>query len=252
MSIDTQQQFESMKHIGRIVANCLELLKARARPGMSTLELDEIGAKYLASLGAISAPKACYHFPGSVCLSHEYVVAHGIPNQTVLQKGDLLNIDVSASLNGFFADNGESIVIGKNVHFNKEKLCHGVRWALNQALKKIRSNCSINVIGKEVEKVARTHGLTIIKNLCGHGVGQSLHEEPNFIPSYVDKRDKRRLQENQVLAIEPFLSLGATWVEEAHDGWSLYHPDYYSAQKEHTIMVTKQRPFIFTTPDKAF
>src|SRR5690606_16892444 len=228
MSIDTEQQFESMKHIGRIVANCLALLKARARVGMTTAELDEIAANFLASHGAVSAPKACYNFPGHVCLSHEYVVAHGVPNQPVLKDGDLLNIDVSASFNGYFADNGESIVIGQNTA--KEKLCHAVRQALTQAIRNIRANGPINVIGREVEKVAHAHNLTIIKNLCGHGVGRSLHEEPNYIQSYVDKKDRRRFLENQVVAIEPFLSLGAQWVDEASDGWSLFHPHYYCAQ----------------------
>lgn len=250
MSIDTQQQFESMLEIGRIVANCLELLKARARVGMSTLELDEIAGKFLAAEGAISAPKQCYNFPGNFCLSHELIVAHGIPSDTLLREGDLLNIDVSASLNGFFADNGESIVIGK--HAKKEQLCQSVRTALTKALAKVRANSPINVIGSEVEKLARHHSLTVIKNLCGHGVGLSLHEEPELIPSYFDKRDKRRFRENQVVAIEPFLSQGATWVDEAEDGWSLYHPHFYSVQKEHTVMITKNKPFIFTKATKSF
>lgn len=250
MSIDSQQQFESMKEIGRIVANCLELLKLRARVGMTTLELDEIAAKYLAHHGAISAPKACYNFPGTVCISHEKAAAHGIPDQTVLRNGDLINIDVSASLNGFFADNGESFVIGK--HEQKQQLCRVVKIALHRALKKIRSNRPINIIGQEVEKVARAHNLSIIQNLCGHGVGNSLHEAPDFIPSYYDKRDKRRLSQNMVIAVEPFLSNGATWIEQANDGWTLYHPHFYCVQKEHTVMVTQNGSFIFTQPTGDF
>lgn len=250
MSIDNEQQFESMKAIGAIVANCLELLKARAKPGITTLELDEIAGQFLSEHGAISAPIAVYNFPGHTCLSHELIAAHGVPNETVLREGDLLNIDVSASLNGFFADNGESIVIGS--HAKKEFLCESVRKALKAALKTIRVAAPFNNIGKEVEKIARANNLTIIKNLCGHGVGGSIHEAPDYIPSYFDRRDKRRFSENQVVAIEPFLSFGATMVDELKDGWSLAHPKFYTAQREHTIMVTRNQPFIFTKPTRDF
>ncbi len=251
MSIDNEIQFEKMKEIGAIVANCLEYLKAQARPGITTCELDHMAALFLAQYGAISAPKSEYNFPGHVCFSHEHDVAHGIPNENVLKEGDLLNIDVSASKDGFFADNGESIVIA-NSKGQKNILCKHVRKALDIALNSARSGSKINRVGLAVETYAKKNKLTILRDLGGHGVGLSLHEEPEFIGSFCDTKDKRVFRENQVVAIEPFLSNGAHYVDEAGDGWTLYHDLFYSVQKEHTVMVRKGRPYVFTNPTKRF
>jgi methionyl aminopeptidase len=251
MSIDQQDDFEGMKRIGTIVANCLALLKAATRPGMTTEELDEMAGRYLENQGAISAPKSVYKFPGFVCLSLEKSAAHGIPDGTKIQEGDLLNIDVSAHKDGFYADNGESIVVGQGAP-EKQFLCKAVNQALDVALRSARAGAPIASMGKKVEKMARNYGLTVIQNLGGHGIGRSLHEAPEFIPSFHDRRDKRVFSNNQVVAIEPFLSNGATWIEQADDGWTLFHPKYYTAQREHTVMITKNQPFIFTKPDRTF
>lgn len=251
MSIDQQEEFEGMKRIGAIVANCLALLKTKARPGMSTRELDEIAARYIDEQGAIAAPPSEYNFPGAVCLSVERTVAHGIPDDTVLRDGDLLNIDVSAHLDGYYADNGESIVVGKAPRL-KRSLCKAVHKALQVALRHVRDGVRVARMGREIERLARAQGFTVIENLGGHGVGRSLHEEPTFLSSVENRHDRRMFQKNQVVAIEPFLSNGATWVHEGDDGWALYHPEYYSVQKEHTVMITKGRPYIFTQPDTSF
>ena len=251
MSIDTLEQFENMKKIGRIVANCLEYLKAKATPGMTTLELDFLAQKFLTNAGAISAPKSVYQFPGQTCISVEKAVAHGIPNETILKDGDLINIDVSAHLNGYFADNGESFIVGKP-NALKIKLCETVKKCLLVAIDNIKDGVLIRSVGKKIEQIASDNNLTIIKNLGGHGVGRSLHEEPKFIPSYFDLNDKRKFKEKQVIAIEPFVSNGADWILEAKDGWTLYHSHFYTAQKEHTLMVTKKKPFIFTIPDQSY
>lgn len=257
MSIDQPEQFEKMKEIGAIVANCLEYLKSKAKPGITTLELDLLAAKFLEQHGAQSAPMSVYKFPGHVCISLEKEAAHGIPNERVLKAGDLINIDVSAHKEGLFADNGESFVVaGKTSEDSelllKNKLCHAVRIALDEGIQAAKAGGKIANIGRAVERVANKHQLTIIENLGGHGVGLSLHEKPEFIAGHYNKRDKRIFTENLVVAIEPFLSHGARWVEEGSDGWTLYHPDFYSAQKEHTIMITKDRPFIFTRPTKNY
>lgn len=251
MSIDHPDEFEGMKKIGTIVANCLALLKAKSRVGMYTQELDEMAGKYLESQGAISAPISEYNFPGYVCLSLEKTVAHGVPGDTLIQEGDLLNIDVSAHRNGFFADNGESIVVGKGAA-QKEFLCRTVQKALFAALRVAKAGKRISLIGKKIEKFARSNGLTVIRNLGGHGVGYSLHEKPEFIASYYNKKDRRVFEPNQVVAIEPFLSNGATWVEQDEDEWPLYHPKFYCAQKEHTVMISDNKPYIFTQPDTDF
>lgn len=252
MSIDTSEQFEKMKKIGSIVANCLAFLKAKTQPGMSTLELDEMAGKFLKDHGAFSAPKTVYDFPGFTCISLEKTTAHGIPSSTIIKEGDLLNIDVSAHLDGYYADNGESFLVGGKGDEFKKRLCKAAKKSLNMALKKAKAGGKISALGKEVEKVADSFGFTIIENLGGHGVGRSLHEKPEFIASFFDEDDRRVFKENCIVAVEPFISNGGTWIRKAKDGWGLYHPKFYSAQKEHTIMITKDKPYIFTNPTKSY
>lgn len=252
MSIDNEIEFEKMQEIGSIVANCLEFLKTKSVEGITTRELDHLAAQFLNKYGAISAPQSSYGFPGHVCISVEHEVAHGIPSDRVLKDGDLINIDVSASKEGFFADNGESFVIG-NRNKKKKALCTHVRNALGFALKSARSGQKINRIGLAVEEYAKKNKLTVIRDLGGHGVGRSLHEEPKFIGSFCDTTDNRILNENLVVAIEPFLSNGAHYIDESTDGWTLFHDNYYSVQKEHTVMIRKGKdPFIFTQPTMRF
>lgn len=251
MCIDQETQFEGMKKIGTIVANCLAMLKAKARAGMTTLELDHLAGKYLEEQGATSAPKSVYNFPGFVCLSREKTVAHGIPDDVELREGDLLNIDVSAHKDGYYADNGESIVIGDGPD-HKAYLCESVNQALLLALHYAKTGRRISGLGRQVERFAQRQGLTVIRNLGGHGVGLSLHEAPEFIPSFDNKRDQRLFGDGQVVAIEPFLSTGATIVHQDGDAWPLYHPEHYTAQREHTVMITNDKPYIFTLPDRSF
>jgi len=251
MSIDNEIQFEKMKKIGAIVANCLEYLKSEAKAGVTTAELDYLAGIFLSRYGAVSAPKSEYNFPGFVCFSHEHEVAHGIPSEKVLKNGDLLNIDVSASKDGYYADNGESFVVG-NVKNKKNHLCRHVKKVLEVALNTAKSGVKINRVGLAVEQYAKKNKLTVIRDLGGHGVGNSLHEEPGFIGSFCDPRDKRIFTENLVVAIEPFLSNGAHHIDEAADGWTLYHDRFYSVQKEHTLMIRQGRPYIFTKPTMSF
>lgn len=252
MSIDNEFQFEKMKEIGSIVANCLEYLKAKSVPGITTKDLDYLAETFLNQHGAISAPKSTYNFPGHVCISVEREAAHGIPSSRILKDGDLVNIDVSASKDGFYADNGESFVVGIGSSQEKRKLCQHVRNALHLATREVLAGRRISNIGRSVEQYAKKNKLSVIKNLGGHGVGLSLHEEPKFIGSFYDRTDKRTLKENLVIAVEPFISNGGEYVEESEDGWTLFHPTYYSAQKEHTMMVRNKKPYIFTLPTKMF
>lgn len=251
MKIKNEKQLQAMHKIGEIVANCLEYMKASAKPGMTTLELDQLGGAFLKEHGAISAPMSCYKFPGFTCISVEKAAAHGIPGDRVLKEGDLINIDVSAHLEGYFADNGESFIIGKG-NKTKTKLCKLIRKALPLALEQIQDKKKISSIGLALENLAKQEKVTIIENLGGHGVGKTLHEKPEFVPSYFDHKDKRTFEEHSCIAIEPFLSNGGTWVETSKDGWTLYLDHHYAVQKEHTIMVTKKNPVIFTTPSRSF
>ncbi|EDL65779.1 type I methionyl aminopeptidase [Bacillus sp. SG-1] len=246
MIIKNEQELQSMKVIGRIVAFIRDEMKNAAKPGMTTKELDELGASLFEQHGAISAPKQEYDFPGFTCISVNEEVAHGIPGERIIQEGDLINIDVSGSKDGFYADTGISFVVGDG----DEKLldlCEAVKKSFDAGLKKIKAGAKLNGIGKAVHNEARKNGYTVIKNLTGHGVGKSLHEEPAHIMNYFDPWDNGLLADGMVIAFEPFVSTKAEEIVQESDGWTFVTEDKSSvAQIEHTIIVTKGEPIILT------
>lgn len=246
MTIETKQDIEQLKVIGKIVSDTLKLMMKEAKAGMTTAELDEIGRQYLESFGARSAPKLTYNFPGTTCISLNEDIAHGIPGDIVLKDGDLVNIDVSAELNGYFADTGGSFVVGKSSEIQK-KVMKATREALNAAVGVVKAGTPINQIGKQIEKVAKKHQLKVIRNLGSHGVGRALHEAPEFIAGFYDPTDRRILQEGQVITIEPFLSTKTEMVQESKDGWTLYGDEgNVAAQYEHTMIITKTGAIVLT------
>jgi len=248
MSINSAKDLEGLRKIGRVVARCLQHMQSKLEPGITTGELDAIGGRFLAAHGAKSAPKITYNFPGHTCISVNEEAAHGIPGSKVLNAGDLVNIDVSAELDGYFADTGGSAIIPPESKLHLQ-ICAVAKKALENAMLEARAGAKINRIGHAIETEAARNGLTVIRNLGSHGVGRALHEEPGFIPGYYDKRDQRVLRENQVITIEPFISSGAHEVVENGDGWTLVtNPGVFTAQYEHTLVITKGQPIIMTLP----
>jgi len=248
MSINSEKDLEALRKIGRIVARCLQLMQSKLEPGMTTAELDAIGGEFLAAHGARSAPILTYNFPGHTCISVNEEAAHGIPGAKILKAGDLVNIDVSAELGGYFADTGGSAIIPPESKIHLQ-VCAAAKRALERALLEARAGARLNRIGHAIESEAKANGFTVIENLGSHGVGRALHEEPGFIPGFFDKRDKRVLKENQVITIEPFISTGARHVYDNGDGWTLItDPGVFTAQYEHTLVITKDKPLIMTLP----
>ncbi len=249
MTIQNQHDIDGILRAGRVVARVRDAMLSAIEPGMTTSELDELGAKLLEGLGARSAPKLTYDFPGATCISINEQAAHGIPGDRIIKAGDIVNVDVSAELDGYYADTGGTVVVPPVTPL-KARLCHATQVALKNALSEATDGALINRIGKAVQRTAKSHGFKVIKNLAGHGIGRSLHEEPEGILGYCNHQDKRRLHAGQVIAIEPFLSTRSTQVTEAADGWTLVgHPSNLSAQYEHTLIVTKGAPIIATLSD---
>ncbi|KYG69473.1 type I methionyl aminopeptidase [Bdellovibrio bacteriovorus] len=250
MIVKTEADLEGLKKIGKVVANCLQYMARSIEPGMTTKELDELGGKFLEKHGARSGPMLTYNFPGYNCISLNHEVAHGVPSsQKQILRGDLINIDVSAELDGYYADNGGSFIIppGKAAD---QRLLDVTKQALEAAISIVKADAYINMIGYQIEKVATENGYTVIENLGSHGVGRGLHEEPKFIAAYYDKRDKRKLKEGHVITIEPFVSTGARVVDEEPDHWTLVAGrEHRTAQFEHTMVVLKDRALIVTIPD---
>lgn len=246
MIVQTKEELEALKKIGRICAEIRDAMKEATKPGVTTKELDELAGKMFEEKGAISGPKGEYDFPGYTCISVNHEVAHGIPGNKVIKEGDLVNIDVSGSLDGYFADTGISFVVGGNDPA-KEKLCEVAKSAFERAMTKVKAGAKLNQIGKAVEREARNHGLKVILNLTGHGVGRSLHEAPDHVLNYYDAWDTTIMKEGMVLAVEPFISEKADHIIESGDGWTFITPDKsLVAQIEHTIVVTKDKPIILT------
>lgn len=236
-----------MQQVSEAVAVTLKKMREYTKPGITTKQLDEYGYEVLQSFGAKSAPKITYDFPGYTCISINNEAAHGIPSEnTVLKEGDLVNIDVSAELNGFYADNGGSFILGKDMHGLKKLVDTSVS-ALHKALKEIRGGKRIADIGRIIEMEAKKNGFKVIKNLVGHGVGRSLHEAPNEIPCFYDRYNTQRFRKNTVVAVETFISTKGSYTHEKGDGWTLLaERGGYVAQHEHTILITDGEPIILT------
>ncbi|UJF34175.1 type I methionyl aminopeptidase [Paenibacillus hexagrammi] len=246
MTIGSQNDIEGLKAIGKIVAMTINEMKRHARVGMTTKELDDIGGRFLKSHGAVSAPKTTYNFPGNTCISINHEVAHGIPGNRMIQPGDLVNIDVSAELGGYYADAGHSFLIPP---YNPTllRLCEYTHHTMMKVISSLKHGVKLNEIGRMIEVEATKGGYHVISNLCSHGIGKALHEEPEEILPVYNKHDKRVLKEGMVITIEPFLSTGAEYAAEQADGWTLCAPDNsYAAQHEHTIIITKNQPIIVT------
>lgn len=247
MSITNDFELEGMKKASEAVACTLKEMTAFAKPGISTKELDEFGAKILADFGAKSAPFLTYGFPGYTCISVNQEFCHGIPShQRILQEGDLVNIDVSAELDGFWSDNGNSFVLGEDIH-GYQNLVNASKEILRKAISNIKGGVKISDIGHLMETEAKKRGYKVIKNLTGHGVGRSLHEEPSEIANYKDKFNRTRFKKNSVVAIETFISTDSTYADTLADGWTMVgNKGGFMAQHEHTIVVRENSPLILT------
>lgn len=246
MTVETEQDLQELKIAGRIVARILREMMLRAEPGMTTLELDTIGKALFEKYAVNSAPQLAYNFPGYTCISINEEAAHGIPGERVIRPGDMVNIDVSAERNGYFADTGGSFIMPPSTPL-KERLCHATRLALETAANEARAGRPLNRIGKAIQQVARQKGFKTIKNLCSHGVGRGLHEEPKEITGYYEPHDTRILTHGLVITIEPFLSTKSRFVSERDDGWTLAaERGNLSAQYEHSMVITKGKPILLT------
>ena len=245
MSIDGQHDVVGLQRAGAAVAEARDTMAAHVAPGISTLELDAIGRDVLRRHGARSAPQLAYDFPGTTCISVNDELAHGIPSRRVLREGDLVNIDVSAELDGYWADSGASYAVGE-VTPRLRNLLHTTRAALADAMREVRAGVPIRNIGRAVEKRAKRAGFRVVRDLCGHGVGRNIHEPPN-VPNTFERGNRDLLHEGLVITIEPFLTTGATSIYEDDDGWTLRTPDRsIGAQFEHTMIVTSGAPIVVT------
>jgi methionyl aminopeptidase len=247
MSIETEQELAALQRVGRVVAETIAEARARLCPGMTTAELDAIGEEVFARHGARSAPRDTYDFPGCLCLSVNDEAVHGIPGGRVLRAGDLVKVDVTAELGGYFADACVSLPVGA-VDRATERLRDAADAALRRGLSVARAGTPLRDVGAAVERLVEARGFSVLRDLTGHGTGRAIHEPPT-VPNWDAPWAGEVLTEGTVMTIEPIIGAGGREVVEGEDGWTVRTRDgARSAHAEHTIVITRGEPIVLTAP----
>jgi methionyl aminopeptidase len=245
MSIESEEDLKGLRRAGRVVARALHEMRDAVREGITTAELDAIAARVVRENGARSAPRALYDFPGTACISVNEEAVHGVPGARRLRKGDLVTLDVTVEVGGYYADAAVTIGVPP-VSDLARRLLGCAEAAFRSAAEVARAGVRLSAIGGRVEAEVDRHGFNVFRDLCGHGIGRSIHEEPRVL-NYYDPGERRRLTHGLVIALEPIISAGASRTRAAPDGWTLSSVDgSLTAHYEHTIVVTNGRPIVLT------
>jgi methionyl aminopeptidase len=233
-----QNEIEIMRKSAKIASSTLEMIEDFVKPGITTNELDVICHDYIVKHGAIPAPLGYKGFPKSICTSINRVACHGIPDEKKLKDGDLLNIDVSLSLNGFYSDTCKMYFVGKP-NIKAKRLSECAQKALYRSIKVVRPGVSIREVGRAIQACVDEYGYATVKDFCGHGVGRHLHQEPQVLHYDDEYSDRYVFEPGMTFTIEPIINAGKQDVKILADGWTVVTKDQsLSAQYEHTIIVT--------------
>jgi methionyl aminopeptidase len=245
MSINGPEELAGMRAAGAVVALMLNAMKAAVRPGVSTAELDEIGARVMREHGAQSAPALVYKFPGVSCISVNDEAVHGIPGERALATGDLVKLDVTIEKDGFMADAAVTVPVDE-VSEERKNLIACAERAFRKAMLVARAGFRVSEIGRVVEREVRRSGFSVIRDLGGHGIGRTIHEEPR-VPNYNDPEANEILTEGLVITVEPIIAAGSGRSFVAKDKWTVLTADRSaSAHYEHTLVITKGQPMLLT------
>jgi methionyl aminopeptidase len=245
MSIDSAADWKGMREAGRITRLTLDALEEQIRVGVSTAELDAVAAAVFHRNGARSAPALVYGFPGTVLISVNDEVVHGVPGPRRLERGDLVKLDVTVEKNGYVADAARSVVVEAGTE-TAHRLAACAALALEAALTIARAGVRVNEIGRAVNREVRRHGFSVVRGLTGHGVGRTIHEAPS-VPNTYDPWQTDVLTEGLVLTIEPMISAGSAQAVTDVNGWTIRTRDgSLAAHHEHTLVITRQAPLVLT------
>jgi methionyl aminopeptidase len=245
MSIQSAEELEALKRVGRVVALALGEMRRATRPGVTTAELDAVGLAVLEQHGARSAPQLVYKFPGVNCISLNDEAVHGIPGPRAVRDGDLVKLDVTAELDGYIADAAVTVAL-PGAGARERRLASCAESALGKAINAARLGRPVYEIGRAIDREVRSQGFHVLRELHGHGVGRTIHEPPS-VPQWEDRTYSQPLTEGLVFTIEPIIAVGSSRVTLDPDGWTLRTADRSpSAHWEHTIVVTEGRPLILT------
>ena len=245
MSIESTADWKGLRAVGKVVHLTLEALEAQVRRGVSTAELDAIAASVLARHRARSAPALVYGFPGTVLISINDEVVHGVPGPRRLEDGDIVKLDVTVEKNGYVADAARTVIVGSGTE-TARRLVACVSAAFEAALAVARAGNRVNVIGRAVEHEVRRRGFSVVRGLTGHGVGRTIHEAPP-VPNEYDPWQQDVLTDGLVLTIEPMISAGTAHAVQDRNGWTMCTRDgSLAAHHEHTLVITRGQPMILT------
>jgi methionyl aminopeptidase len=245
MTISSQLDLAGIARVGELVARALRVMEEAAKPGLSTAQLDTIGALFLRRHGARSAPQLSYGFPGFSCISVNEEIVHGVPGPRVLKAGDVLKIDVTAELDGFVADAAITVNLPP-VRPQARRLRRCAQQAFARAMDVARAGHAIREIGRVIENEVENHGFSVVREMCGHGVGRTIHEQPT-VPNFYSALTRGTLVDGMVIAVEPIISAEPARVVEEDDGWTLRtHNRALAAHYEHTIVIRDGAPLILT------
>jgi methionyl aminopeptidase len=243
-------EIDRMARAGAVVADTLALIGERARAGVSTQELDELADEFIRSRGGVPTFKGYRGYPASICTSPNDMVVHGIPGLYTLDEGDVLSVDVGVTLDGFVADSAYTFPIGE-VSPEAERLLEGCQAALAAGIEQCRAGNRLSDISHAIQRVTEEHGYSVVRSLVGHGVGRSMHEEPQ-IPNFGKPGRGPLLSEGMTFAIEPMINAGGAEVVLHDDEWSISTADSsLSAHFEHTVAITEEGPRILTAAKTA-
>ena len=245
ISIKSEEEVELLRIAGEITGSTHNYLKPYIKPGITTLELDKLAEDYILSRGASPSFKGYDGFPGTVCASINNEVVHGIPSGRTLKEGDIITLDIGACWKGYHGDSAWTYAVGE-ISDKKKYLLEHTEKSLFKGLEAIHDGCHVGDIGYAVSKYANEHGLGVVRELVGHGVGTDVHEEPD-VPNYGARGTGPVLKEGMVIAVEPMLNLGSRKVYILENGWTIITADGKpSAHFEHTVLVTKDGYEILT------
>ena len=245
MSKDYKESFEQIRIAGSLAADTLDEITAHVKPGVSTEKLDKICYEYIRDHNGYSAPLFYKGFPKSCCTSVNHVVCHGIPTNKYLQDGDIINIDVTAIVNGWHGDTSRMFFVG-NVSVKSKNLVSVTYDSMMKAISIIKSGIHLGDIGEAIQTLAEKNGFSVVRDFSGHGIGRIFHESPNIL-HYGKKGEGIQLQEGMIFTVEPMINEGSYFTKMLKDGWTAVTKDKnLSAQFEHTVGVTKNGFEIFT------
>ena len=246
-----KEKFERMRIAGKLASNTLDMLKDFIKPGVSTDKIDQLAFDFIKDNGGYSAPQFYRGFKKSLCTSLNHVVCHGIPSNRILEDGDVMNVDVTAIVNGYYGDTSRMFTIG-NTSVKAKNLINTTYESMMRAIKILKPGKKLGDIGHEIQTYVEEKGFSVVRDFCGHGIGTTFHESPNIL-HYGTKNTGMELKPGMTFTIEPMINAGKFATKMLNDGWTAVTKDKsLSAQFEHTVGITENGYEIFTESAKGY